>query len=138
MSTNPRVAATFFGTVFIGFGINAMYNPQSALSFFELEYPSVPPSHKQLVDALLAVYGIRDIFMGLAIYAAAALGEARVLGWIVLAAAAVAAGDGAVCKWMVGNGEWSHWGYAPVIAMLGIVLVSGMEKKPSSRAGPKK
>ena len=117
MSTNPRIATSFFGTIFIGFGINAIIRPENALSFFELPYATIPPAHKQLVDALLAVYGVRDIFMGLVLYLASYFGDRRTLGWVVLAAAGVGFADGAVCKWMIGAGEFNHWGYAPVLVM---------------------
>lgn len=121
-STAFRLISTIFGTIFIAFGINAILRPSNALTFFELPYPS-SVSDKVLVDALLAVYGIRDIFMGISIYAAAYFGDRRVLGWIVLAGSGVAFADGAVCKVYAGSGEWSHWGYAPMLGVVGGLLL---------------
>ena len=117
-----RITPTIFGTIFIAFGINALLNPASALSFFELPYPTLP-AQKQLVDVLLAVYGVRDVFMGLALYAAAYFGDRKILGWITVFAGSVAFADGAICKVMVGKGEWGHWGYAPVVLGLGGYMV---------------
>ena len=63
--------------------------------------------------------------MGLAIYVVAYLGGRHTLGWVMLLASAVAFADGAVCKMMVGNGEWNHWVYAPVVGVLGGFMVLG-------------
>ena len=114
-----RLAATAFATIFIGFGINAIVRAEHALSFFELTIPT-SASDRTILEAMSAVYGVRDIFMGLAIYAAAYLGNRKTLGTILVSAAAVAGADGAICKWMVGKGEMNHWGYAPMVAVVGL------------------
>ncbi|KAI0711133.1 hypothetical protein C8T65DRAFT_647604 [Cerioporus squamosus] len=116
------LAATAFGTIFVAFGVNAIVRPAHALTFFEFARPPVSAADRQLVDSLMIIYGARDIFMGLAMYAAAFFGNRRALGAIVLAASAVAFVDGAVCK-MNGEGEWSHWGYAPMVAVVGALLL---------------
>lgn len=61
--------------------------------------------------------------MGTAIYAAACLGDRKTLGYILIAGSAVAFVDGAVCKMIVGKGEMNHWGYAPVVAVVGGMLL---------------
>lgn len=60
--------------------------------------------------------------MGLTIYAAGFLGTRKSLGWTLIATSAVAFADGAVC-WSQGHGQWNHWGYAPVLAIIGGLLV---------------
>ncbi len=67
--------------------------------------------------------------MGLAMYAAAWTGEKKALGWITLAASAVAVADGAVC-WHAGKGEWGHWSYAPTLTIIGCLLLSSSSNKP--------
>lgn len=119
-----RVATAVIATLFIGFGVNVFLNPASAVSFFELDYPTVS-THRQLIDVILAVYAVRDIFMGVAMYAAAAFGNRKVLGWITVAAGAVAGADGAICKFMVGKGEMNHWGYGMMVVVIGAVLALG-------------
>lgn len=116
-----HIAANAFGTIFIGFGINAILRPENALSFFEFA-PPASPTDNAMVDSLMAVYGVRDIFMGLAIYTASWFGTKKGLGWTLVAASAVAFADGAVC-WGHGMGEWNHWGYAPVITGVGSLLL---------------
>ena len=73
--------------------------------FFDLPYPQVSSSKdatnrnsveiKKLMEAFSIVYGIRDVFMGASILAAALCGTRQALGWIMVAAARVAATDGA-------------------------------------------
>lgn len=71
--------------------------------------------------------------MGLAIYAAAYFGDGnrdrnnKALGWILIAGSGVAFVDGAVCRVKVGNGEWNHWGYAPVLAAVGVGLLGVLD-----------
>lgn len=74
-----HIVATIFATIFVGFGINAILRPLNALEFFEFPAP-VSAAERRLVDGLMIIYGVRDIFMGLAIYSAAYLGNRRSLG----------------------------------------------------------
>jgi hypothetical protein len=80
-----------------------------------------------MVDSLMAIYGVRDIFMGAAIYAASYFGTRSTLGWILIAASSVAFADGSVC-WTHGQGHWNHWGYAPMIAVTGSLLLGVFDR----------
>ena len=66
--------------------------------------------------------------MGLAIYSAAYFGNRKTLGWILIAGSGVAFVDGAVCRAQIGRGEWNHWGYAPALAAVGIVLLGVLDR----------
>ncbi|KAE8355472.1 hypothetical protein BDV28DRAFT_146145 [Aspergillus coremiiformis] len=77
----------------IGFGINAFVRPDHALSFFSFEAPT-SPAERDLVHSLMAVYGARDIFMGVALFSALCFGHAKSAGWILMATSAVAFVDG--------------------------------------------
>jgi len=123
----PLVASAF-ATIFVGFGINAILRPSNALTFFEFPYPT-SPSDAKLIDGLMVVYGARDIFMGLAIYAAAYFGDRKSLGWMLIAGSGVAFVDGYVCKAYTGNGEWNHWGYAPMLTAVGSLLLGLLDGK---------
>jgi len=129
LSQSPylRIAASLFGTIFLGFGINGILRPRNALEFFEFE-PPASASDKKLVDSLMVLYGARDLFMGLAIYAAAYFGDRKTLGCILIAGSGVAFVDGAVCKAQIGKGEWNHWNYAPVLAAVGSVLLGVLDR----------
>ncbi|EJD37911.1 putative integral membrane protein [Auricularia subglabra TFB-10046 SS5] len=118
-----RIAATAFGTLGVAFGVNAILRPAHALTFFEM-MPPTSATDRRVVDALMAVYGVRDIFMGVATYAAAYYGHRKALGWIVLATGGVAFADGLICK-LNGQGKWNHWSYAPIVAAFGCLLLAG-------------
>ena len=130
LSASPYlpIAASVFGTITVGFGINALLRPTNALTFFEMD-PPAGAADKQLVEALMIVYGVRDIFMGLATYSAAYFGSRKSLGWILIAVSGVAFVDGAVCKAYVGKGEWNHWGYAPAVMAVGALLAGVFDGK---------
>ena len=142
LSTLPylELVANLYATIFIGFGILPFVNPAMTLSFFELPYPqgsskgpaaaNASADAKKTMDAFMVAYGVRDIFMGVAIYAAALCGTREALGWIVVAAGCVAFTDGAVCKFMVGKGEMNHWSYAPVLVVLGGVMLGAFDWLP--------
>lgn len=112
------------GTMCIGFGVNAFLYPEFALSFFEFDYPAAA-AEQALVDNLMVVYGARDVFMGLAVYIASWYGNSKAVGAMLVSVGAVAFVDGFVC-WRNGHGEWGHWGYAPVAAALGVLLLGGV------------
>ena len=120
-SSAVRLAAHAFATIFTAFGVNAILRPAHALTFFELPRPS-SPADARVVDSLMAVYGARDIFMGLAIYSAAFFGTNKSLGLTLIAASGVAVVDGVVC-FAHGQGQWNHWGYAPMITAVGVMLL---------------
>lgn len=125
-SSALSIASSVFATIFVGFGINAIIRPDHALTFFEF-MPPVAVADKKLVNSLMVVYGARDVFMGVALYAAAWAGDRKTLGLITLAGSAVAFVDGIVC-WQAGKGEWNHWGYAPMLTVVGSLLLGVLDK----------
>lgn len=125
-SVGLRLASSAIATTFIAFGVNAILRPDHALTFFEFQPPTAV-EEKQMVDSLMAIYGIRDIFMGAAIFAASYFGTRSALGWILIATGGVAFADGLVC-WSHGQGEWNHWGYAPMVIVIGSLLLGIFDK----------
>ncbi|KAM5444020.1 hypothetical protein MferCBS31731_000537 [Microsporum ferrugineum] len=119
------IIANLFAAMCIGFGINAIVRPEHGVSFFELAPPTAGPE-KILFNSLMAIYGVRDVFMGLAIFAAAFTGERKALGWILLGVGVVAFADGVVCA-VNGAGEWNHWGYAPVVMAVGLMALGVLD-----------
>ncbi|KAK4691246.1 hypothetical protein P7C71_g5710, partial [Lecanoromycetidae sp. Uapishka_2] len=138
LSTLPslELAASFYATIFIGFGLLWFVNPQKALSFFELPYSKITSKGatkkgsadaKETMDAVSVAYGVRSIFMGATIYATALYSTRQALGWVTIAAGCVAGTDGAVCKFMVGKGEMNYWSYAPVMVALGGLMLGAFD-----------
>lgn len=80
-----------------------------------------------MVDSLVYVYGVRDIFSGLTMYISSAYGTRRSSGWTMVAASGVAFADGLIC-WSWGKGEWGHWSYAPVLTVAGLALLGVFDR----------
>lgn len=118
--------ANIFGTIFLGFGVNAMVRPRDAFAVFEFDLPSSAADQK-LVESLMIIYGARDVFMGLAIYFTAWFGSRKACGWTLIAGAAVAFVDGLVCIRQIGTGQWNHWGYAPIVFAVGALLAGVLD-----------
>ncbi|KAK8060669.1 hypothetical protein PG996_010599 [Apiospora saccharicola] len=116
-----ELAAYVFATIFTGFGLNAFIRPGHALTFFEFPPPATA-ADRRVVDSLMYVYGARDVFMGITIYAAALVGTKKSLAVTLLAASGVAFVDGAAC-FAHGQGHWNHWSYAPVLTAVGASLL---------------
>ena len=121
-----HLLATIFATIFLAFGINGLLRPRSALAVFEFD-PPTSASDRQLVDNLMVLYAARDVFMGLAMYAAAYFGTRSTLGCILIAGSGVAFVDGAVCRAQIGRGEWNHWGYAPALTVVGGLFLGALD-----------
>lgn len=123
LSQHPAIAytATLFGTVFLGFGFNYIFNPRQAfISSFEFPYPTAFEEQK-IIDSFCVLFGAKDLFVGAAIYSTAWLGTRKSLGVVLLAASLCAGVDGFVVKKAVGHGEWNHWGYGSLIGILGLL-----------------
>lgn len=86
----------------------------------------------------MIIYGARDVFMGLAVYATVYFGDRKALGWILISGSAVAFVDGAVCLRQIGSGQWNHWGYAPVLTVLGGLLLGILDKASNIKNGKAK
>lgn len=70
----------------------------------------------------MVLYGAKDIFMAVAIFASTWFGTRKSAGSILMAGAACAGVDGWVVKRQAGTGEWNHWGYGGVMGVVGAVL----------------
>ena len=129
ISNSPllRIAANAGATVAVGFGINAILRPDNALTFFGWEAPTSDGPAKDLVRHLLFIYGVRDIFMGIATYIAAYFGDRKTLGWMLIATSAVAFADGLSC-WYHGEGAWMHWSYMPMLIGHGSLLLGILDR----------
>lgn len=122
ISQHPVIAylASIFGIIFVGFGFNYIFNPRQAfVSSFDFPYPAATQEQK-ILDSFCVLFGAKDLFVGVAIYAGAWLGTRKSLGVILLAASLCAAIDGYVVNKTVGHGEWNHWGYGSMIGVLGL------------------
>jgi hypothetical protein len=114
--------------LFIGFGLNAIFRPKPALTFFEVDYP-ILPKQQTAVDVLSAVYGSRDVFVGVTILIAGLYANRKTLAATVIGAGSLGIFDGLLCFVKVGNGQWNHLGWAPLVTALGALLLGVADKK---------
>ncbi|KAL1601572.1 hypothetical protein SLS60_006487 [Paraconiothyrium brasiliense] len=120
LSTSPilRIPATFFGIVFLGFGVAYTLYPRAAYPTIGLPSPTTPRD-AEIVDAIMVLFGAKDLFVGLSILAATWLGNRKVAGLLLMAGSGCAAVDGWVVNRFTGEGEWNHWGYGVVMGIVG-------------------
>jgi hypothetical protein len=116
-----RYVATSFGAIFFGFGINYVFNPEAAYDIFEFPRMSVQ-SDQDIMNAVMILYGAKDLFIGIAIWASVWLGTRKSAGLILMAASGAAGVDGYIVNKMTGGGEWNHWGYGSAMMVLGLVM----------------
>lgn len=119
-------ARAALATIFVGFGINAMLRPRAGFEIFEFEYPKAANEQK-LIDNLMIIYGVRDVFMGVSMLAAWHFGAREVLGCSLIAGSVVAVVDGVANRAVLGYGQGKHWGYAPMLTIVGAVLLGAVD-----------
>ncbi|KAE8346301.1 hypothetical protein BDV24DRAFT_158545 [Aspergillus arachidicola] len=93
-SSMPRVLASDFAAIPIGFSINAFVHP-----------------------SLMVVYGVRDVFIGVVLFSALFSCHPKTVDWIMIETSAVAYVDGFVC-WTHGRRGWNRLRYAPVLTVI--------------------
>jgi hypothetical protein len=122
-----RYTSLFLGTVTIGFGLHYVFFPRSAFNNFGFSAPSSASPDLELLDNILVLFGAKDIFVGVSIWAATLMGSRKIAGINVLALGLCAALDGWVVKNSKGavpGGEWGHWGYGSVALGVGAAMLT--------------
>lgn len=122
-----RYASLFLGTVTFGFGLHYVFFPRSAFNNFGFAAPSAASTDRELLDNILILFGAKDMFVGVSIWAAILAGNRKIAGINVLALGLCAALDGWVVKNSKGavpGGEWGHWGYGSVALGVGAAMLT--------------
>ncbi|KAF2688486.1 hypothetical protein K458DRAFT_484526 [Lentithecium fluviatile CBS 122367] len=114
--------SSFFGTIFLGFGCAYMLWPREAFPTFGFPSPTTP-ADLELMDAVMVLYGVKDIFVGVAILAATWLGNRKTAGVLLVAGSFCAGVDGYVVNRFTGTGEWNHCGYGSVMGVIGLLVM---------------
>ncbi|KAE8322693.1 hypothetical protein BDV39DRAFT_183603 [Aspergillus sergii] len=76
----------------------------------------------------MVVCGARHAFMGVALFSALFSLHSKTVGRVMIATSAVAYADGFVW-WTHGRGEWNHWRYAPVLAVIGTLFLDLFDRR---------
>lgn len=117
----PNTAA-FFGAIFLGMGINALFRPAAGLEIFGFPRPTKAADAK-LTDNLMRIYGIRDVYMGAAMLAPWWYGNRVLLGWTTGFTAMVSLVDGLVQVDQTGDRVMNHWGHGGMEAVVAVLLL---------------
>ncbi|KIW79814.1 hypothetical protein Z517_06429 [Fonsecaea pedrosoi CBS 271.37] len=123
----PRIIGGF-GVMAVGLGINALFNPRGAIALFQFPHPGArastieetPEGH--LVESVMMLEGARTVALGTSLIATSYFGSRKALAVMVWTSTLVAVTDGFISRRQIGGGEWNHWMFVPVGAVIGGLL----------------
>ena len=101
------IANAYFGTMPMLVGLSLLIQPDFMVPLI-FENPPIPVANKELVDILRMGFAVRDIYMGIAQWAAIYSGNRKVVGWCLIAGSGVTAVDGYALNQALGRGLWTH------------------------------
>ncbi|KAK8097040.1 hypothetical protein PG999_012984 [Apiospora kogelbergensis] len=112
--------AGVFGLVPLAFGLRSLSMPASVLTSTGLASGAnaSKPDHA-LPRGLLRMVGMRNIVVSLTLSLCWYRGQREIQGAIVLLMGLMPLVDGFAFKEAVGDREWEHWGFVPVLIGLG-------------------
>jgi hypothetical protein len=113
------IANAYFGTAPALVGLSLLIRPDYMIPLI-FENPPTPTANRELVEILLKGFAIRDIYMGMMMWACIFHGSRKVKGWCLIAGASVAAVDGYALNQALGRGLWTHLSFIPVVMFLGV------------------
>lgn len=114
--------STLFSAIFLLFGLTYILRPRTGFSLFGFRASPTSAAEWALMEHIMVLYGAKDVFIGVAIFASTWCGTRRCAGAVLVAAAVCAGVDGWVVGRESGTGEWNHWGYGGVMGGLGMVM----------------
>ncbi|KAG5660919.1 hypothetical protein KAF25_002562 [Fusarium avenaceum] len=105
------------GFMLVGLGLNTSFRPDATLKNLEFPVPTEPLA-KKFSHALMRIWGIRNISVGLLISAIWATGDENLMAKALCISMALPITDGFVSRAMIGGGEAHHWMVPPVLAVM--------------------
>lgn len=118
-----RYLSTFFSAIFLAFGLTYMFFPGTGYSLYGFTNSPTTSSEWVMMERVMVLYGAKDVFVAVAIFATTWYGTRRSAGLVLVAAGACGGVDGWVVGKEAGMGEWNHWGYAIVMVVLGCAMM---------------
>lgn len=113
-------------------GALILAKPQFAFDILSFPPPTALSDHT-LALGLSRIFGARDLAVGITTFAIwwsgrKANGNTKnhLLGVAMLSGALMVVTDGFVSRSVIGKGEWTHWGFAPLNIGLGLGLLGAM------------
>jgi hypothetical protein len=125
LSHHPSLpyVSTLFSAIFLAFGLTYMRSPRTGYSLYGFTNTPTTPADWAVMERIMVLYGAKDVFMAVAIFASTWFGTRRSAGLVLVAAGACAGIDGYVVGREAEVGEWNHWGYGSAMVVLGGVMM---------------
>ena len=118
-----RYISTLFSAIFLAFGLTYMLSPRTGYSFFGFTSSPTTSTEWAMMERVMVLYGAKDVFVSVAIFATTWYGTRRSAGLVLVTAGACAGVDGYVVGKEAGMGECNHWGYGSAMVVLGCVMM---------------
>lgn len=110
------------GLMLLSLGLNASFRPQAHLK--NLGFPlHTDITAQKLNHALMRIWGIRNITVGLLISAIWTRGDEKLMGLALLIATGMPITDGFLSRMLIGGGEGQHWMFPPLLMVMGAGLL---------------
>ncbi|KAF5611941.1 hypothetical protein FCIRC_13139 [Fusarium circinatum] len=109
------------GLMLVGLGLNATLRPNNHLQNLEFPIPTEPLA-KKFSLALMRIWGIRNITVGVLISIIWNTGDEKLMAKALSAALAMPITDGFVSRIIIGGGETQHWVFPPLL----VVMIAGL------------
>ncbi|KAF5659034.1 integral membrane protein [Fusarium denticulatum] len=109
------------GLMLVGLGLNATLRPNDHLQRLEFPIPTEPLA-KKFSHALMKIWGIRNITVGVLISIIWTTGNENLMAKALSAALAMPITDGFVSRIIIGGGETQHWVFPPLL----VVMAAGL------------
>ncbi|KAF5700445.1 integral membrane protein [Fusarium globosum] len=109
------------GLMIVGLGLNATLRPNDHLQRLEFPIPTEPLA-KKFSLALMRIWGIRNITVGVLISIIWTTGDENLMAKALSAALAMPVTDGFVSRIIIGGGETQHWVFPPLL----VVMIAGL------------
>lgn len=124
LSAHPALPyiSTFFGTIFLGFGITYILYPRTGYELYGFSTSPTNGADWSIMERVMILYGAKDVFMAVALLSSTWYGSRKSTGLVLLAASATAGVDGYVVGSEAGTNHWNHWGYGSVMGAVGLVM----------------
>lgn len=105
------------GIMILSLGLNATFRPQNHLG--NLGFPlHDEPTARKLNHALMRIWGVRNITVGLLIVTIWTSNNEKLMGLGLGASMAMPIADGFVSRLLIGGGEFQHWIFPPILGFM--------------------
>ncbi|KAF4344404.1 hypothetical protein FBEOM_1626 [Fusarium beomiforme] len=105
------------GLMLVSLGLNATIRPNDHLQRLEFPIPTEPLA-KKFSLALMKIWGIRNITVGVLISIIWTTGDEKLMAKALTAALAMPITDGFVSRIIIGGGETQHWVFPPLLVVM--------------------